>query len=77
MLSSPQRSPTVLSADFDPAVTMRRNCVYIPAAISQAHSQYTIVVSDADDLNAVLNISTVQLVYLDFTNASIASNLVS
>ena len=53
-----------------------RNCVYIPAALSQARKQYTIVVSDADDLNAVLNISVVQLVYLDYTNASVASNLV-
>ncbi|CAK0735575.1 hypothetical protein CVIRNUC_000603 [Coccomyxa viridis] len=53
-----------------------KNCVYIPAALSQARKQYTIVVSDADDLNAVLNISVVQLVYLDYTNGSVASNLV-
>ena len=56
---------------------MCRNCVYVPSARSQALSQYFIVVSDADDLNAVLNIDTVQLFYLDFTNASIASDLVS
>lgn len=45
--------------------------------MSQAHNEYSIVVSDADDLNAVLNITTVQLIYLDYTNASIASTLVS
>lgn len=49
----------------------------MPSAMSRAQEQYSIVISDADDLNAVLNISTVQLVYLDFANASIASNLVS
>ena len=54
-----------------------RSCVYVPSAMSRAQEQYSIVISDADDLNAVLNISTVQLVYLDFANASIASNLVS
>ncbi len=59
------------------AVQLCRNCVYVPSARCQALSQYNIVVSDADDLNAVLNITTVQLFYLDFTNASIASDLVS
>ena len=68
------------SLPFGPSYScsrMCRFCVYVPAAMSQAHSEYSLVVSDADDLNAVLNISTVQLIYLAYTNASIASTLVS
>ena len=45
--------------------------------MSEAHREYSIVVSDADDLNAVLNITVVELIYLDNVNASIASTLVS
>jgi hypothetical protein len=54
-----------------------RSCVYVPSAMSRAQQLYSIVISDADDLNAVLNMSTVELVYLDYANVSIASSLVS
>ncbi len=71
------RHPSVLFSHYHSCSCLCRFCVYVPAAMSQAHNEYSIVVSDADDLNAVLNITTVQLIYLDYTNASIASTLVS
>ena len=71
------KPPSTLGAPLTLLFAICRNCLYIPAAFSKAQKEYDIVVSDADDLNAVLNITTVQLIYLDYTNASIASSLVS
>ncbi|BDA40579.1 probable protease 1 at N-terminal half [Coccomyxa sp. Obi] len=53
-----------------------RNCMFVPSWTSFEDDAYTIILSDADDFNAVLQTSAVNQVYFGFSNSSIASTLV-
>ncbi|CAL8467108.1 g6644 [Coccomyxa elongata] len=53
-----------------------RNCMFVPSWTSFEDDAYTIVLSDADDFNAVLQTTAVKHVYFGYSNSSIASTLV-